>query len=84
MSLAAERFEAEAERGLPYPQARTIAMRAALIPIVNSLFATGLVCIGTCARDRENQDGHSNRKPLHWFFLLTKIYFLKIFAISFQ
>jgi putative ABC transport system permease protein len=45
VSLAAERFEAEIERDVPYAQARTIALRAALIPIINSLFAVGLVSL---------------------------------------
>jgi len=45
VSLAAERFEAEIERDVPYEQARSIALRAALIPIINSLFAVGLVSL---------------------------------------
>lgn len=45
VSLAAERFAAESEVGLAYLEARTIAMRAALIPLMNSLFAVGLVSI---------------------------------------
>ena len=45
VSLAAERFEAEIERDVPYAHARTIALRAALIPIINSLFAVGLVSL---------------------------------------
>jgi len=43
LSLAAERFTAEIEDGVPYETARRIALRAALIPITNSLFAVGLV-----------------------------------------
>lgn len=45
ISLAAERFEAEATRGEAYPKARSIALRAALIPLTNSLFAVGLVSL---------------------------------------
>ncbi|MEJ2416931.1 MAG: ABC transporter permease [Exilibacterium sp.] len=43
VSLAAERFAAEVERGCDYPQARNTALQAALIPITNTLFAAGLV-----------------------------------------
>lgn len=45
VSLAAERMFAEAGRGVPYPEARRIAIQAALIPIVNSLLAVGLVSL---------------------------------------
>ncbi|MDC0359085.1 ABC transporter permease, partial [Oligoflexia bacterium] len=45
VSLAAERFEAELERGGAYLQVRNTAMQAALIPITNSLFAVGLVSL---------------------------------------
>jgi putative ABC transport system permease protein len=45
VSLAAERMLAEVERGAPYVEARRIAMQAGLIPIVNSLFAVGLVSL---------------------------------------
>jgi putative ABC transport system permease protein len=45
VSLAAERLEAEIERGVHYEQARSIALRASLIPITNSLFAVGLVSL---------------------------------------
>lgn len=45
VSLAAERMQAEAERGTPYRQARRIALQASLIPTVNSLFAVGLVTL---------------------------------------
>jgi putative ABC transport system permease protein len=45
MSLAAERLESEISRNRRYDQARTIAFHAALIPIVNSLFAVGLVAL---------------------------------------
>lgn len=43
MSLAAERVESELQRGAGYESARKVALRAALIPITNSLFAVGLV-----------------------------------------
>jgi len=45
VSLAAERFFAEIEAKRDYPSARKIAFNAALIPVVNSLFAVGLVSI---------------------------------------
>ncbi|MGR9108089.1 MAG: ABC transporter permease [Gammaproteobacteria bacterium] len=45
VSLAAERLVAETERGLDYRSARPIALKAALIPITNSLFAVGLVAL---------------------------------------
>ena len=45
ISLAAERLHAEIERNVPYEQARTIAFNAAFIPVVNSLFAVGLVAL---------------------------------------
>lgn len=45
VSLAAERLEAEIERGHPYESARGIAFRASLIPITNSLFAVGIVSL---------------------------------------
>jgi putative ABC transport system permease protein len=45
ISLSAERLESEVTRGTPYPQARLTALRAALIPITNSLFAVGLVSL---------------------------------------
>jgi putative ABC transport system permease protein len=45
ISLAAERINAEMERNVPYEQARSIALRAALIPIVNALFGVGLVSL---------------------------------------
>jgi len=45
VSLAAERYLAEFERGTTYVEARRIALRAALIPITNSLFAVGLVSL---------------------------------------
>ena len=45
VSLAAERLQAEMDRNVEYIQARSIALRAALIPITNSLFAVGLVSL---------------------------------------
>ena len=45
VSLAAERLKAEMDRNVDYSKARGIALRAALIPITNSLFAVGLVSL---------------------------------------
>jgi len=45
VSLAAERLQSENDSGTPYLEARQIALRAALIPITNSLFAVGLVAL---------------------------------------
>lgn len=45
VSLAAERLHAELQRDVPYNEARTIAFNAAFIPVVNSLFAVGLVAL---------------------------------------
>jgi len=45
VSLAAERFNAELQRGVSYEEARNTAMHASLIPIINSLFAVGLVSL---------------------------------------
>jgi len=45
VSLAAERFSSERGRGVELLEARRVAYNAALIPIVNSLFAVGLVSI---------------------------------------
>jgi len=45
VSLGAERFNAELDRNVSYPIARGIALKAALIPITNSLFAVGLVSL---------------------------------------
>ncbi len=45
VSLAAERLQAERDRNVAYEKARTIAFNAAFIPIVNSLFAVGLVAL---------------------------------------
>ena len=45
VSLAAERLHAESERGQGYGKARNAALQAALIPVINSLFAVGLVSL---------------------------------------
>lgn len=45
VALGAERMESEIERGVAYLEARVIALRAAMIPVVNSLFAVGLVSL---------------------------------------
>ena len=45
VSLAAERFGSEINRGAGYDEARRAALRAALIPLVNSLLAVGIVSL---------------------------------------
>ena len=45
VSLAAERYQSEYDRGTPYLDARRIALQASLIPITNSLFAVGVVSL---------------------------------------
>ncbi len=45
VSLAAERFNAEIQRKVSYEKARGIAFGASLIPIMNVLFAVGIVAI---------------------------------------
>jgi len=45
ISLAVERLIAELEREVPFEEARGIAFRTSLIPIINSLFAVGLVSL---------------------------------------
>jgi putative ABC transport system permease protein len=45
VSLSAERLNAEISRNLPYHEARKIALQSALIPVINSLFAVGLVSL---------------------------------------
>jgi putative ABC transport system permease protein len=45
VSLAAERFVAEIQRGNTYPAARSKALKISLVPITNSLFAVGLVSL---------------------------------------
>lgn len=45
VSLAAERFEAETANGVAYDAARRAALSTSLLPIINTLFAVGLVSI---------------------------------------
>ncbi len=45
ISLAAERLKAEIDRNINYDSAKGVSLRAALIPITNSLFAVGLVSL---------------------------------------
>jgi putative ABC transport system permease protein len=45
LSLTAERFESEFNRGEGYINARRVALEASLIPQINSLFAVGLVAL---------------------------------------
>ena len=45
VSLAAERLSAEVSRGVDYDSARKIALQSSLIPVINSLFAVGLVSL---------------------------------------
>lgn len=45
VSLAAERLNAEIDRNVSYDVAKKIALRSALIPVINSLFAVGLVSL---------------------------------------
>ncbi len=45
ISLAGERFMAERKRGETYEATRSTALKGALIPITNSLFAVGLVSL---------------------------------------
>jgi putative ABC transport system permease protein len=45
VSLAADRFQAETGRDVSYREARRIALQTALIPIINSLFAVGVVAL---------------------------------------
>jgi len=45
VSLAAERLFAEMEHGLTWEKARFTAYQAAMIPVINSLFAVGLVSL---------------------------------------
>lgn len=45
ISLAAERLHAELENGYAYLKARNTAFQAAMIPVINSLFAVGLVSL---------------------------------------
>ena len=45
VSISAERFESEIDRGFTYIDARATSYKAALIPIINALFAVGLVSL---------------------------------------
>ncbi len=45
ISLAADRLQAELERGTPWARARGTALNTALIPITNALMAVGLVSL---------------------------------------
>ena len=45
VSIAAERYESEVGRGSNYIEARATAYSASLIPIINALFAVGLVSL---------------------------------------
>ncbi len=45
ISLAGERMESELQRGETYDRSRTVAFQASLIPMINSLFAVGLVSL---------------------------------------
>jgi putative ABC transport system permease protein len=45
VSLAAERLSAEMTRGVSYADAKNIALQSSLIPVINSLFAVGLVSL---------------------------------------
>ncbi len=45
VSLSAERFQSECAEGLDYEAARRKAFTAAMIPVVNTLFAVGLVSL---------------------------------------
>ncbi len=45
VSLAAERLQAESDKGTPYMEARRTAFQTSLIPVINSLFAVGLVSL---------------------------------------
>ena len=45
VSLAAERLQAEIDKGIKYDNAKKVAFKASLISIINSLFAVGLVSL---------------------------------------
>ena len=45
ISLALERLEAELGNGAAYEDARNIAFRASMIPVINSFFAVGLISL---------------------------------------
>lgn len=45
VSLAAERFQSEMERNVDFTKARAAAFQTGLLPLINSLFAVGLVSL---------------------------------------
>lgn len=45
ISLAAERYQTEIDRGAAPDEARATAMKTGMIPVINSLFAVGLVAL---------------------------------------
>jgi putative ABC transport system permease protein len=45
LSLAAERFQSELDRGQGYTHSRNAAFKTSLIPVINTLFAVGLVSL---------------------------------------
>lgn len=45
VSIAAERFETECERGEEVHEARRVALQTGLIPVINSMLAVGLVAL---------------------------------------
>lgn len=45
VSLAAERLEGELGKNVVYPEARRVALRASLIPLINMMFAVGVVSL---------------------------------------
>ena len=45
VSLAAERFESELRHDVPIAQAKRIAFQSGMIPVINSMFAVGLVAL---------------------------------------
>jgi len=45
VSLAAERFQSETERNVPFKTARATAFQTGMIPLINAFFAVGLVSL---------------------------------------
>ena len=45
VSIAAERFESELRHDVPIAQAKRIAFQSGMIPVINSMFAVGLVAL---------------------------------------
>jgi len=45
MSLAAERFHSETQKGMSYSEARGVAFQTALLPTLNTFFAVGIVAL---------------------------------------